>query len=59
LATATLRAAFLGVAFPGFFAALLGFFEGICSLRLQRESARLYRRATACTDRRTLIFLRA
>jgi hypothetical protein len=42
LATAaTLRGtAFFGIAFPGFFAALFGFFEGICSLRLQtRERA--------------------
>jgi hypothetical protein len=29
LATATLRVAFFGIAFPGFFAALFGFFEGI------------------------------
>jgi hypothetical protein len=34
LATATLRVAFFGIAFPGFLAALFGFFEGICSLRL-------------------------
>jgi hypothetical protein len=40
LATAALRTAFLGIAFPGFFAALFGFFEGIFSLRLQtRERA--------------------
>ena len=43
---AALRAAaFFGIAFPGFFAALLAFFEGIRCLRLQRESARLYRRS--------------
>jgi hypothetical protein len=29
LATAVLRTAFLGIAFPGFLAALFGFFEGI------------------------------
>jgi hypothetical protein len=29
LATAVLRTAFLGIAFPGFLAALIGFFEGI------------------------------
>lgn len=29
LATAALRTAFLGIAFPGFLAALIGFFEGI------------------------------
>jgi hypothetical protein len=29
LATAALRTAFFGIAFPGFFAALFGFFEGI------------------------------
>jgi hypothetical protein len=34
LATATLRVAFLGIAFPGRLAALFGFFEGICRLRL-------------------------
>jgi hypothetical protein len=34
LATATLRAAFFGIALPGFLATLFDFFEGICSLRL-------------------------
>jgi hypothetical protein len=29
LATAVLRTAFFGIAFPGFLAALIGFFEGI------------------------------
>jgi quinol-cytochrome oxidoreductase complex cytochrome b subunit len=29
LATTVLRTAFLGIAFPGFLAALIGFFEGI------------------------------
>jgi hypothetical protein len=40
-AAATFRVeAFFVIAFPGFFAALFGFFEGICSLRLQtRERA--------------------
>ena len=58
--TAVLRtAAFFGIAFPGFFAALLAFFEGIWCLRLQRESARLYRRNTRCTGRRHHCFLGA
>ena len=50
LAEAALRVAFFGLAGPGFFAALIGFFEGICSFRLlSRERAiiptqcRLYR----------------
>jgi hypothetical protein len=50
-------AAFFGIAFPGFFAALLAFFEGIRCLRLQRESARLYRRSTVCTEQRGYRFL--
>jgi hypothetical protein len=59
LATAVLlrTAAFFGIAFPGFFAALLAFFEGIRCLRLQRESARLYRRSTVCTEQRGYRFL--
>jgi hypothetical protein len=58
--TAVLRtAAFFGIAFPGFFAALLAFFEGIWCLRLQRESARLYRRNPVCTGQRRYCFLRA
>src|ERR1700722_15561618 len=56
--TAVLRtAAFFGTAVPGFFAALLAFFEGIRCLRLQRESARLYRRNTLCTEQRGYCFL--
>ncbi|MGO9036503.1 MAG: hypothetical protein ACLPQI_13260 [Steroidobacteraceae bacterium] len=50
LAETTLRVAFFGLTFPGFLAALIGFFEGICCFRLlSRERAiiptqsRLYR----------------
>jgi hypothetical protein len=53
---AALWPAFPGVALPGFLAALVGFFEGIYRLRLFMKSARLYRRATACTGRRHNIF---
>ncbi|MGC1387343.1 MAG: hypothetical protein WA807_04980 [Steroidobacteraceae bacterium] len=50
LAETTLRVAFFGLTLPGFLAALIGFFEGICCFRLlSRERAiiptqsRLYR----------------
>ncbi|HTB28026.1 MAG TPA: hypothetical protein VK715_03650 [Steroidobacteraceae bacterium] len=41
LATAALRTAFLGIAFPGFLAALIGFFEGIW-VSASKERARDY-----------------
>ncbi|MGO9514146.1 MAG: hypothetical protein ACLP2F_10950 [Steroidobacteraceae bacterium] len=44
LATATLRVAFLGIALPGFLAALFGLFEGIADSALN-ERARDYTHA--------------
>src|SRR6202035_3739155 len=56
LGAAALCAAFFGIALPGRLAALFGFFEGICSLRSLRKSARLYRRNQACTGHLHNIF---